>query len=103
MFDRTVSVIVLIDSAFNFFQNYPCRVTQLELACDLPCDEALFSSQHPFSEPNFRFARELTMTKVFENFLDESYSQSMDLNILDMFILIHRKQNPNPLMAIRRH
>ncbi|KAJ5335501.1 transcriptional regulator family: Fungal Specific TF [Penicillium brevicompactum] len=86
---RTASVIVLIDSAFNFFQNYPCRLTQLELRCDLPCDETLFSSQHPFSEPNFRFARELTMTKAFENFLDESYVQPMDLNIMDMFILIH--------------
>lgn len=93
---------MLIDSAFNFFQNYPCRLTQLELRCDLPCDEYLFSSQHPFSEPNFRFARELTMTKAFENFLDESYVQPMDLNILDMFILIHREQPPNPLMTTRK-
>lgn len=42
------------------------------------------------------------MTKAFENFLDESYVQPMDLNILDMFILIHREQPPNPLMTTRK-
>jgi hypothetical protein len=90
IFARAISVISLLDCAFFFYQNYPCRLTQSEMQCDLPCDESVFFAEHPFAEPNFRFSRELTITEAFENLLDEPNSQPMDLTILDMFILIHR-------------
>ncbi|CAG8932853.1 unnamed protein product [Penicillium salamii] len=86
---RTANVIISIDGAFYFFQNFPCRLTQSEMQCDLPSDKSLFFSRHPFAEPNFRFARDVTLIKAFENLMDESYTEHMDLTILDMFMLIH--------------
>ncbi|KAJ5427329.1 hypothetical protein N7465_002399, partial [Penicillium sp. CMV-2018d] len=87
---RTISIISLLDGAFFFFQNFPCRLTHTEMQCDLPCDESLFFSQHPFAEPNFRFSRGLTVSGAFENLFDEApESNPMDLSALDMFILIH--------------
>lgn len=96
-----------MDCAFSFYQNYPCRLTHTEMECDLPCEESLFSSQHPFAEPNFRFTRDLTVCEAFQKLFAEdqpiSSSQSsswssvssnapndMKLTVLDMFILIHR-------------
>ncbi|CAG8098647.1 unnamed protein product [Penicillium olsonii] len=86
---RTACVVISIDCAFYFFQNFPCRLTQSEMQCDLPSDKSLFFSRHPFSEPNFRFARDVTLAKAFENLMDESSSTPMDLTVLDMFMLIH--------------
>lgn len=88
--DRTISIISLLDGAFFFFQNFPCRLTHTEMECDLPCDESLFFSEHPFAEPNFRFSRGLTVSGAFKNLFDEApESNPMDLSALDMFILIH--------------
>lgn len=88
--DRTISIISLLDGAFFFFQNFPCRLTHTEMQCDLPCDESLFLSEHPFAEPNFRFSRGLTVSEAFKNLFDEvPESNPMDLTALDMFILIH--------------
>ncbi|OQD85170.1 hypothetical protein PENSOL_c105G02686 [Penicillium solitum] len=86
----TISIISLLDGAFFFFQNFPCRLTHTEMQCDLPCDESLFFSEHPFAEPNFRFSRGLKVSEAFKNLFDETpVSNPMDLTALDMFILIH--------------
>lgn len=83
-------MISLLDCAFFFFQNYPCRLTHTEMECDLPCDELLFFSEHPFAETNFRFSRGFTLSEAFKNLFDEApESNPMDLTALDMFILIH--------------
>jgi hypothetical protein len=83
-------MISLLDCAFFFFQNYPCRLAHTEMECDLPCDESLFVSEHPFAEPNFRFQRDLRLSEAFRNLFDEAPESSpMDLTALDMFILIH--------------
>ncbi|KAJ9489433.1 hypothetical protein VN97_g3815 [Penicillium thymicola] len=87
---RTISIISLLDGAFFFFQNFPCRLTHTEMECDLPSDESLFFSEHPFAEPNFRFSRGLRISEAFKNLFDETpESNPMDLSALDMFILIH--------------
>ncbi|CAG8057096.1 unnamed protein product [Penicillium nalgiovense] len=87
---RTISMILLLDCAFFFFQNYPCRLSHTEMECDLPCDESLFVSEHPFVEPNFRFQREFRLSEAFRNLFEEAPESSpMDLTALDMFILIH--------------
>lgn len=60
------------------------------MECDLPSDESLFFSEHPFAEPNFRFSRGLRISEAFKNLFDETpESNPMDLSALDMFILIH--------------
>lgn len=83
-------MILLLDCAFFFFQNYPCRLSHTEMECDLPCDESLFVSEHPFVEPNFRFQREFRLSEAFRNLFEEAPESSpMDLTALDMFILIH--------------
>jgi len=73
------------------------------MECDLPSDESVFFSEHPFAEPNFRLSRELTMKAAFANLLEEPECKAMDLTILDMFILIHRMPKPNvPFGLFRR-
>lgn len=68
------------------------------MECELPCEESLFQSDHPFAEPNFRFTRSLTTYETFQKLFDSSASDSLrrgpetgqtDLTVLDMFILIH--------------
>ncbi|KGO70553.1 Zinc finger, C2H2 [Penicillium expansum] len=87
---RTISIMSLLDCAFLFFQNFPCRLTFTEMECDLPCHESLFFSEHPFAEPNFRFSRGLKVSEAFEHLFDETpESNTIDLTALDMFILIH--------------
>ncbi|KAF7114789.1 hypothetical protein CNMCM5793_000328 [Aspergillus hiratsukae] len=96
---RTMSIISLLDCAFSFYSNYPCRLTHTEMECDFPCQEAVFDSQHPFVEPNFRFSRDVSVSEAFENLFDspanEDGSQAgvpdhiADMTVLDMFILIH--------------
>ncbi|RHZ55789.1 hypothetical protein CDV55_104432 [Aspergillus turcosus] len=96
---RTMSIISLLDCAFSFYSNYPCRLTHTEMECDFPCQEAVFDSQHPFVEPNFRFSRDISVSEAFENLFDspanEDGSQAgvpdhiADMTVLDMFILIH--------------
>ncbi|KAL1886791.1 hypothetical protein Plec18167_000726 [Paecilomyces lecythidis] len=106
---RTINIVSLLDCAFSFYQNYPCRLTHNEMECDLPCEESIFSSQHPFAEPNFRFTRNVTIHEAFQQLFSEEPTSSkptldrsqplssssmrnledLQLTVLDMFILIH--------------
>ncbi|KAJ5110039.1 hypothetical protein N7532_002684 [Penicillium argentinense] len=95
---RTIGVISLLDCAFLFYQNYPCRLTHSEMECELPCEESLFKAKHPFSQPNFRFTRDITLYAAFQGLFEPTSRDSvahspavgnMDLTVLDMFILIH--------------
>lgn len=95
---RTINIISLLDCAFFFYQNYPCRLTHAELECELPCEEALFRSPHPFQDPKFRFSREITIYQAFQHMFESTTqdgsgasppSSKMDLTVLDMFIVIH--------------
>lgn len=88
----------LLDCAFFFYQNYPCRLTHSELESELPCEEALFRSPHPFQDPNFRFTRDLSIFQAFQHMFEISPQGSpapspsmprFQLTILDMFIVIH--------------
>jgi hypothetical protein len=109
---RTINIISLLDCAFSFYQNYPCRLTHREMECDLPCEESLFRSDHPFAEPNFHLSRDITVFEAFQWLFAESqpavmsetaYAQSnpqpaagnaaseIKFTVLDMFILIHRR------------
>lgn len=93
---RTISIISLLDCAFFFYQNYPCRLTHSEMECELPCEESIFESEHPFADPNFRFTRDLTLYGAFQHLFDSSHEagqspdpSQMNLTVMDMFILIH--------------
>lgn len=112
-------IIRLLDCAFLFFSNYPCRLALSELHSDLPCEESIFSSEHPFAEENFRFSRGLMASEAFDMLFqrhnNESPSQLPSSNSyqswtpgasvgrigifnqivtpMDLFLLIHRKQN----------
>jgi hypothetical protein len=95
---RTISIISLLDCAFFFYQNYPCRLTHAEIESELPCEEALFRSPHPFQDPKFRFSREITIYQAFQHMFElptqdgspaSPLSSKMDLTVLDMFIVIH--------------
>ncbi|KAF2152399.1 hypothetical protein K461DRAFT_146169 [Myriangium duriaei CBS 260.36] len=88
---RTINIIHSIDCAFLFFHNYPCKLSFAEMECDLPCDELLFSSQNPFSEPNFTFSRNITLRRSFEMLFDPNshLPHGEHFRILDMFLLIH--------------
>ncbi|KAF4185574.1 hypothetical protein CNMCM7927_006518 [Aspergillus lentulus] len=96
---RTVNIISLLDCAFSFYSNYPCRISHTEMEWDFPCKEAVFDSQHPFVEPNFRFARDIPISKAFDNLFENPASEDgsqvhvpdhiADMTVLDMFILIH--------------
>lgn len=90
---RTMHYIVLIDCAFSFFQNYPCRLTPPESEFDLPCRESLFDSKHPYEEPNFRYSRGATLCDAFKDLFRSSSPasclQRFELTVLDMFLLIH--------------
>jgi hypothetical protein len=97
--NRLINIMTLLDCAFSFFANFPCRLIVTEMKFDLPCEEFLFSSQHPFSEPKFKISRELTTYEAFKSlFIPEKSSpptshgkkNPLSLNALDMFILIHR-------------
>ncbi|KAG0646832.1 15-hydroxyprostaglandin dehydrogenase [Hyphodiscus hymeniophilus] len=96
---RLISTMTLLDCAFSFFANFPCRLTISELRFDLPCEEIYFSSPHPFSEQSFTFSRRITLNEAFYSlFPAKSASRSsnpvkksnpLGLNPMDMFILIH--------------
>ncbi|GLA93318.1 hypothetical protein AtubIFM57143_010668 [Aspergillus tubingensis] len=99
---RTMSIILLLDCAFSFFQNYPCRLSHLEVECDFPCAESLFALEHPYSDRNFQASRGVTILEAFHNLFEEDPKDTMpstpdssasgsmaSLTVLDMFILIH--------------
>lgn len=72
------------------------------MECELPCQESLFKAEHPFSEPNFRFKRNITIYTAFKNLFESSQQESLtqsssdasivNLTVFDMFILIHGSQ-----------
>ncbi|QSS50895.1 C2H2 finger domain-containing protein [Histoplasma capsulatum var. duboisii H88] len=96
---RTMALLSMIDCAMPFYQNFPSRLTNCELQCDLPCQKSLFVARHPFLEPNFRLSREMTVYQAFQNLFVESgpvrplfvdhCTNKLHLGIMDMFQLIH--------------
>ncbi|KAI9037717.1 uncharacterized protein KD926_000058 [Aspergillus affinis] len=100
---RSMSYISLLDCAFVFYQNYPCRLSHTEMESDFPCAEAVFASGHPFQEPKFQLMREFNISDTFQSLFHEHSSKTSSpsgfsmsgvnmlsgLTFLDMFILIH--------------
>jgi hypothetical protein len=91
--------MTLLDCAFSFFANFPCHLTVTEMKFDLPCEENLFASRNPFSEPTFKASRNLTTYEAFNSLFiqpnpqlsNHSKKNPLGLNPMDMFILIHCK------------
>jgi hypothetical protein len=96
-FARLANMITVLDCTFSFCANFPCRLTVSERKFDLPSDELLFSSAHPFSEPRFIPSRLFTAFEAFQSLFDPPTHLPNQRNIafrpnaMDMFILIHRK------------
>ena len=107
-YDRTMNVIALIDCAFSFYSNFPCRLAPSELECDLPCEESVFNCEHPFAQLKFRFTRETTICGAFQHLFDDepettncqhgpnhsNYCQhtpsiGTSFTVTDMFLMIH--------------
>jgi hypothetical protein len=96
---RLMNIITLFDCALSFFANFPCRLTVSEMRFDLPCEENLFSSGHPFEEPKFTPSRHLTTYEAFQSLFGQlnpttvpnqgKKGNPLGLNPMDMFILIH--------------
>lgn len=102
-----MSVILLLDCAFSFYQNYPCRIPITEMVWDLPCADAVFIAEHPFAHPRFCFSRDFTVRMAFFSLFGDGTSANHDNvttnamasvdheikgftpSVLDMFILIH--------------
>jgi hypothetical protein len=96
--------MTLLDCAFSFFANFPCRLTLSEMKFDLPCEEIYFSSPHPFSVHSFTFSRRITVLEAFQSLFPQQKSTNptinsgkkanpLGLNPMDMFILIHSTSN----------
>ncbi|KAL4782715.1 hypothetical protein BJX76DRAFT_281072 [Aspergillus varians] len=96
---RTMNIISLLDCAFSFYQNYPCRLTHTELQWEFPCFGSFFAAEHPFAEPNFQVSRAITISDAFERLFEEANGRNSPtpspssalagLTVLDMFVLIH--------------
>jgi hypothetical protein len=91
--------MTLLDCAFAFFSNFPCRLSVTEMKFDLVCEESFFASSHPFSEPMFKPSRHLTTYEAFKSLFCQEQSQAAEdkkkvnplgLSLVDMFTLIHR-------------
>jgi hypothetical protein len=90
--------MTLLDVAFVFFSNFPSRLTTPELRFDLHCEEEIFASPHPFSEPSFKLSRNLTVYEAFRSLFSKEKTQPRDatianplgLGVVDMFTLVHR-------------
>ena len=83
------------------------------MECELPCLESIFSSPHPFTEPNFRFTRNITIAEAFQSLFEEYPKQESSpgsqisapthedyisqMGVFDMWILIHRMFFPTML------
>jgi len=101
---RMINVIMLLDCGFLFFSNYPCRFAMTEMKFDLPCEDYLFSSLHPFHDPRFTASRNMTTREAFKTLFAverPSFGDSTGiknnphgLTPLDMFIMIHRTLAP---------
>lgn len=112
---RTINLIALLDTAFCFYSNFPCRLTLTELKCELPCEDSIFAVKNPFAQPNFRFSRGTSIYEAFQDLFqneqtasnsgkDHPHTHSHDfqrhrqnssigasLTVTDLFLLIHRK------------
>ncbi|KAN0106146.1 putative C2H2 finger domain protein [Hyaloscypha variabilis] len=96
---RLMNIITLLDCALAFFANFPCRLTVSEMRFDLPCEESIFSSSHPFAEPKFAPSRHLTTFEAFQSLFGQlkpttvpnqgKKGNPLGLNPMDMFILVH--------------
>ncbi|KAE8384113.1 fungal-specific transcription factor domain-containing protein [Aspergillus alliaceus] len=100
---RAINFISLLDCAFSFYSNYPCRLYHTEMECALPCVESVFESARPFQEPNFELSREITLSEAFQKLFDEESSRATTpstpgstvagtlakLTLMDTFMLIH--------------
>lgn len=98
-------MIRLLDCAFLFFSNYPCKLAFSELEHDLPCENAVFNAKHPFAEENFRFRRGSTTAEAFEELFREQSNpppaqRQCDVEscvnygsrtVVDLFLTIHCK------------
>ena len=106
-----MAFVCLLDCAFCFFQNQPCRLVPTELNCGLPCDESVFSTEIPTQKVQFQRTRDITIYSAFRRLFDdqqpvpqtpytaprshpkvaspEPFSQQ-SVTALDMFILGHR-------------
>ena len=103
----TMNIILLLDCAFSFFQNYPCRLTHTEVECDFPCAEPLFALEHPYTDLSFQASRGITISEAFNNLFEDEPKDTMPstpdsttsgsmaiMTVLDMFILIHGTDSP---------
>ncbi|KAE8444827.1 hypothetical protein EG329_014182 [Mollisiaceae sp. DMI_Dod_QoI] len=96
---RFVNTITLLDCAFLFFANFPMRVSFSEMKFELPCEEQIWASSHPFAERNFTPNRNITLFEAFQSLFGQSKGAPVPvstnkgnpfgLNPTDMFILIH--------------
>jgi len=112
---RLMNIITLLDCALCFFANFPCRLTVSEMKFDLPCEEQLFASSTPFSEPKFNPSRHITTYEAFQSLFGQlkpttvpnqgKKGNPLGLNPMDMFILIHCKiyLNPDSLLRVLMH
>ena len=99
--NRLMTTLTLLDCAFSFFANFPCRLTISEMQFDLPCEEIYYASPHPFSEQSFIFSRRTTLNEAFYSLFPQksstptsnriTKSNPLGLNPMDMFTLIHGK------------
>jgi hypothetical protein len=92
--------MTLLDCAFSFFANFPCRFTISEMRFDLQSEEHFFASRHPFTEPNFIPSRHLTAFEAHQSLFGyQKYTTApaqgpkgnpLGFTPMDMFIFIHR-------------
>ncbi|KAI9372300.1 hypothetical protein BJX61DRAFT_534091 [Aspergillus egyptiacus] len=99
---RNMNIVSLLDCAFSFYQNYPCRLSHTEIQWEFPCYDSVFASEHPFAEPDFRVSRGLTLADAFSSLFEEPSGQETtstpnalsNLTVLDMFVLVHGSSLP---------
>jgi hypothetical protein len=99
--NRLMNIITLFDCALAFFANFPCRLMVSEMRFDLPCEESIYSSSHPFAEPKFTPSRQLTTFDAFQSLFGQlkptpvpnqgRKGNPLGLNPMDMFIVVHSK------------
>lgn len=98
---RFINTITLLDCAFLFFANFPLRISFSEMNFELPCEEQLWASSHPFAERTFLPNRNVTLFEAFQSLFGQpkptpvpvqaTKGNPFGLNPMDMFTLIHRK------------
>ncbi|POS86194.1 hypothetical protein EPUL_003298, partial [Erysiphe pulchra] len=94
---RLINFIYHFDCALTFFAHFPHRLTLTEMNFDLMCEDQLFFSHHPFSEPHFSLGRNLTLLAAFQSLFIKvppipgigTDGNPCGFNTADMFTLIH--------------